>query len=207
MTDLYTSYTAKTPEEAHRQHEQIIERERACRRNNLYRPQHEYTLLPWSMEEMPGTTWRNVYTANVHTVERIAKNRFNKPGPDPDEYINEMFEPGLWRLDADETEWYCVEHWIRVDHLTPEIQVDWACARVAYRQQELAQQRQTLGRVKRGEEGGSVSYLKKVIAWHQEYVEQARLELQDLAARLKVPLTTNILNVGIQAGEQMVLLP
>jgi len=93
-----------------------------------------------------------------------------------------------------------------VDHLPGHIQVDWARARVAYCRQELPQEHENLEKVKKGKSGGSVSYRKKTIAWHEGYCAQARRELQDIAARLESPLTVHILNVGIQPGEQMILI-
>lgn len=197
MTALYARYTAQTVQEAAQQLQEQHRRVRA--RDEV--PRQQYPALPWQMEDLPGTTWRNVYTASIHTVQRLDENRFGKIGPDPDKWTNSMFEIGLWVGDR-----FCIDHWVRVDHLSPKVQVDWARERVAYCRQRLARQYESLERVKQGKSGGSVSYRKQVITRHKKYVDQARRELQDIAAQLHVPLTVNILNIGVQPGQQMILI-
>jgi len=60
---------------------------------------NEYIILPWHMHELPGTTWRNVYTTHLTIIQEIRESRCGKPGPDPEQWINAMFSIGLWYND------------------------------------------------------------------------------------------------------------
>lgn len=85
-----------------------------------------YPSLPWMMADLPGTIWRNAYTHCAVTIREIRANREGKPGPDPDEWINALFEIGLWWGDR-----FVIDRWMRVDHLSIEAQMDWYLAEVA----------------------------------------------------------------------------
>lgn len=78
-----------------------------------------YRLLPWTMQELVGSVWRNSHTAAEVTVLNVQYDRFCNPHPvkQPDH----MQGLGVWREDR-----YCVEHWIRVDHLDVQDQLAWA---------------------------------------------------------------------------------
>ena len=83
-------------------------------------PRDEYPILPWAMHQLPGTTWRNVHTTTLTTVQEVRENKWEKPGPDPDPCINAMFSIGLWSNDR-----FVIGHWVRVDHLSIETQMNW----------------------------------------------------------------------------------
>jgi len=201
LTSLYAEYTAETPEDVARQvaERRAYERARFCDRKPL---EHNPTLLPWSMEELPGTTWRNAYTFAPETVKEIALNRYDKPGPDPDAYINAMFSLGLWRGDR-----FIVEHWVRVDHLDAKIQQAWAIERVRYCRQEVRQAEQDYDDAKHKRNlSSSPTYQKQHLQWKEKDLAQARQELAELTQHLGLTLSFDIRNVGACAGNQLVLL-
>ncbi len=191
MTELYAQYTAGPPEEVDLQVEAI--RKQAWKDTRARRlPQREYKRLPWTMEELPGTVWCNAYTFHAHQVKVIAANRYGKLGPDPDPWINAMFEIGLWREDQ-----FCIEHWFRIDHLDPAIQQQWAIRRVAYCRKELQRARAT-------DCTGSVRKCK--IEWAENDLEEARQALLALSEQHGLDLPTRIENVGVCPGEQLALI-
>lgn len=186
MTLLYAHYTGSTVAEVARQKEEK-------RTSGRSLPQPPNSVLPWKMEELPGTTWRNTYTYRATTVQQLEKNREGKLGPDPDEWINAMFSLGLWRGDC-----FCIEHWVRVDHLPAQIQVDWATERVAYCRQELLYTQK--------HPSNSATFHKQNVESKQRDLHRARQQLTSLASKLSVTLTTNPANIGIQPNEQFALL-
>ena len=192
MTALYAEYTAGTPEDVARQVADRHARERASYRNGS-RLKGDYKLLPWSMEELPGTTWRNAHTFVSTTIEQLKTDRFGKIGPDPDEHSNILFSIGLWRGKQ-----FCIEHWVRVDHLPPLVQQKWAIERVRYCREEL--------RRKRKEDYNSDACHKMNVKWAEKYLAEARQELAELTERLGLQLALNIRNVGACAGDQLVML-
>ena len=200
MTALYAEYTSGTPEDVARQVEEMHKRERARFRDR--KPLgHSPTLLPWTMEELPGTTWRNAYTFAPETVKELNTDNFGKTGPDPAETSGIMFSIGLWRGGQ-----FCIEHWIRVDHLPAKVQQAWAAARVGYCRQEVRQAEQDYDDAKAGTKSySSPAYQKRHLAWKQDVLAKARQELAALTERLELTLPLNICNVGARDGEQLVL--
>jgi len=191
VTELYAEYTAGTPEDVARQ----VEEARTCRRAAFRarkRPQDKYILLPWSMEELPGTTWRNAYTLHAHTIKVLATDRWDRLGPDPDEQTLGMFKVGLWRDDR-----FCIEHWVRVDHLPARIRQAWAVKRVRYCRKELRRAQN---------EKASDACHKIKVQWAEDYLAEARQELAELTERLGLTLALDIRNVGATQGDQLALL-
>src|SRR5229473_4733218 len=83
-----------------------------------------YPLLPWTLEDLPGTTWRHLPSGLPMRVDRIGIDEDGRPMPvpadeivGPGEYLPDL---GSWRNDR-----FCIEHWVRVDHLPPAIQLAW----------------------------------------------------------------------------------
>lgn len=197
MTPLHARFTAATVVEAIQQgaahRRRVLEALRACAPER-----HPSTLLPWTMEDLPGTIWRCVWTMGREIVQAIEANRFDKMGPDPDPWTRGMFSIGLWRGER-----FCIEHWIRVDHLAPQVQVDFAVERVAYCRRERAA---TLQSFQDPQRAGSASYQEIRLRGIEDQLSTARHELTTLAGRLGLALPGHVDNVGIQPGEQMALL-
>lgn len=135
---LYSCYPANcTFALAMQVREQIAAEDRrdfVCRRRGEPRPaptgltsRDLYPALPWTMADLPGTTWRNAYTHRATTIEKICTNRDGKLGPDPDPLLNVLFEIGLWWGDR-----FVIGGWVRVDHLDATAQMDWHLGEVAH---------------------------------------------------------------------------
>ncbi len=104
-----------------------------------------YPPLPWLLEELVGTAWRNPYTGSLKWVARLeCSHEKQKPRP----YFATRLDwriwgdsPGLW--------WgkiFVIEHWVRVDHWPPAEQMLWfgtelRCHResIAHLEQQLAE--------------------------------------------------------------------
>lgn len=196
MTKLCAEFVGPTPDEVKRQKalERQMFRLEHLRRRRLM-PHELYSILPWNLEELPGTSWRNAHTADLVTVQRLGKNRWDKIGPDP-WADGGMFSIGLWRDGQ-----FCIEHWVRVDHLPAEMQIEWAKERVAICRAELLRRQRELTDAKR--RGDGITYKKHSVEWKAASLEQARQELVTLCEELGVGDTIDILNVGIQSDEQM----
>jgi len=198
MTKLFARFTGETIEQVAREQEMM----RGIPEQPYPRLPFPMTVLPWTMDELPGTTWRNVWTHTSETVEAIKENRYGVLGPDPDIWINAMFSLGLWRKDQ-----FCIEHWVRVDHLSALVQVAWASEQVASCRRDLLQAQQHADEVARGvRTGSSPTYQKFRIEMEQRQLDEAQLQLSELAASLGVVLSVDVRNVGAQRNEQLILL-
>ncbi len=92
-----------------------------------------YPALPWSMEELVGSEWRNLYTGSRSTIIRVGTDRWERsvlveddrvlPVPPDGEVVLSL---GLWWKTADGREMYVVENEIRVDVLPPDLQFVYA---------------------------------------------------------------------------------
>ncbi|HUV95791.1 MAG TPA: hypothetical protein VMX14_13330 [Anaerolineae bacterium] len=127
MTAIYTCIPqdVQTPEQAAQYREAKRQAEiQSLRTRQTYQP--AYILIPdLTMENLPGTTWRNLWTADLHTVATIGPDRFGKIGPDPTSYAT--FSIGHWTADR-----FQIRDWVRVDRLPTDIQIAWAVEHVRH---------------------------------------------------------------------------
>lgn len=86
----------------------------------------DYPALPWPLEELAGTQWRNVTTATLRRVEGLLPNRWGQPVAFDPAMVSDWDGIGFWWGDKR----YCISNYVRVDHLAPEIQLDWYLQRV-----------------------------------------------------------------------------
>jgi len=83
--------------------------------------------LPWTIDQLPGSRWVNIYTGRETAIGPIGIDRWGQavapyanesfaslPGA---QYINTL---GLWWSDR-----YVIEHWIRCDHWEPAQRLVW----------------------------------------------------------------------------------
>lgn len=193
MTKLYAEFVGPTPDEVKRQktlQRQMFRLEHLRRRRVM--PHQLYSILPWSLEELPGTSWRNAHTAKVVSVQRLGENRWGEIGPDP-WASGGMFSIGLWRDGQ-----FCIEHWVRVDHLPAEMQIEWAKEHVAHCRTGMLREQKKIDKAKkRGATRKNYS-----VGWSVAALEQARRELIALCEEFGAG-DVDVLNVGIQSDEQM----
>ena len=142
-------------------------------------PQGEnYPLLPWPLEALPGTIWRNLWTG---TPVRIASISTDQDGnqvaitEDEAEAEDEVdaYHPriGSWQGDR-----FCIAGWVRVDHLPPATRLAWQCVEIAYLHEQMY-------------EGHTPRWQKQVQEEWAIAIKQAR----HLAAEHSLPIPSNIL--------------
>ena len=83
-----------------------------------------YPPLPWPLEELVGTAWRNLWTGSLKWVARLDS---RTPQQKPHPYFATRLDwriwgdsPGLW--------WgkmFVIEDWVRIDHWPPSEQLPW----------------------------------------------------------------------------------
>lgn len=106
---------------------------RAIAHASNVRDRDTYPALPWTVEELVGTQWVNVYTCDTVNIEAV-----DTPKPTISEGYNRIGFMQNGRL--------IVEHWVRWDVLPPHAQYAWYLARLARLQKDIAEQRETLNR-------------------------------------------------------------
>ena len=140
-------------------------------------PRDEYPILPWTMDELPGTTWRNLHTFNLETIQEIRENRYGKPGPDPDPCINAMFSIGLWS-----NERFVIGHHVRVDHLSITIQMEWHNSRVARQGRQVARAQGDLRQHKS-------TFRKRHVQYTLDQLTQASQRAREFATLHHLPIS------------------
>ena len=104
----------------------------AQRQKKGLKASRSYPSLPWTLEELPGTTWRHVPGGLPMRIDRIGTDEEGKPMPIPSEEIIHpgefLPELGCWWNDR-----FCIESWVRVDHLPPAVQLEWVRSEIAHR--------------------------------------------------------------------------
>jgi hypothetical protein len=191
MPPIYTCIVnVETPEDAMHYREKEHARCWACKRagKGIVQEPDRYTALPWTMESLPGTVWRNLYTASPHTVTEIGLDRVGRFGPDPDRVLS--FSIGCYRSDRFE-----IDHWVRVDCLPPAVQVAWAVRRVHYCKGQLEALR------KQATTMSKTIFRSRTEMEHQD-LDIALAELQSLTESLDVTIPPTSLALP---GEQMAL--
>ncbi len=91
-------------------------------------PRKTYPMLPWSMRQLVGTTWRNVHTGSLAQVVAIQQDRWDNPvlSYKSEHSWGELrWQLGLFWEDESDLGRYVVEHWVRVDQLPLEDQLRW----------------------------------------------------------------------------------
>lgn len=93
----------------------------------IYRSRDLYPALDWSLEELPGTLWRNIHSGVRVFIGGLSQ---SDEGPIPiPVYSYTLFEEqfGFW-----EDGHFIIEDWVRVDHLAPHIELNWFGVELKY---------------------------------------------------------------------------
>src|SRR5512136_3048002 len=86
-----------------------------------------YPAWPWAIEELNNSAWRCLHSGMIKLV-RLTTERDGQPVLDAKGVL------GSW-VDGH----FVIEHWIRVDHLAPNIQLMWFSVEIAYWRSEVEQ--------------------------------------------------------------------
>lgn len=127
ITPIYSPYNAEVLDP------QFVAQNTA--REDRPEARNNYRTLPWSLEDLSGTTWCNVYTGEHKHIVQIIINRQNKkiPVAEEDRAERSFYTPiGFWA----ENRFY-IEDWVRVDHLPPSVQLAWLLVEIDYLNQRI----------------------------------------------------------------------
>jgi hypothetical protein len=95
----------------------------------------DYSILPWPLEALPGTIWCNVNTGSRRQIIKISADRWGNFVPITEE--NEEYSNiSVWREDG-----FCIENWVRIDHLSPSGQLAWFCYEIDYLRKQIKLER------------------------------------------------------------------
>jgi hypothetical protein len=155
--------------------------------------QREHSLelqpLPWAMEELVWSEWRHPLSPTLIHIYRIGANYEGLPTLYyKKESLVGWFEDkqlGVWFEDQ-----YRIQSVVRVDHLSPQGQLNWCLWEIKRRRERL------------GMYGSHQSHYED----EQEKIALAIAQAQQLAAYHDLQLPLDLLNAGIQPGQQMALL-
>lgn len=159
-----------------------------------------YLALPWCMEGLVGTTWRNIHTGEAKSVHHLGTNRFGRPvlcaapatPPVPCGQNLEII--GFWSGDR-----YLVEEWVRVDHISEEAQLCWFGVELAWLRRQV-----TLCESKVAEyrwDTTNRNLQKRVRQEYQFQLQRAEASMRDFAARHDLFIPLEVLNSGIGGSE------
>lgn len=172
---LYGRYTSSDPATL----KAAVEQNHRDIRHRRELPRDEYSILPWTMDELPGTAWRNLHTFSVETIQEIRENKWGKPGPDPDPWINSMFSIGLWSNDR-----FVIGHYVRVDHLSITTQMQWHIAAIARESTEVARAQDDLQQQKS-------TYRKRRLQYRLDQLAQASQHAMQFATLHHLPVSNS----------------
>lgn len=191
MTAIYTciSPDIQTPEQVVAYRETLHIAMRTALRSGI-RHQSAYTRIPnLTMKDLPGTTWRNLWTTGIEIVKVIGPDRFGKMGPDP--LHSSMFTIGCWRDDQ-----FQISDWIRIDNLPADVQIMWAIERVRYCKNELRILQKRAGQI-------SKPAFQMKTRYENNNLQQALQELRQITQRHYLP-PIDLVAIALP-GEQLAL--
>ena len=160
-----------------------------------------YTALPWVMESLVGTTWRNISTGESQVVHHIGVNRFKKPvlckAPVQTKKPGGAFLEciGFWSDNR-----YIVEHWVRVDHLKPLTQVYWFGLQLGWLRKQIALYERKIEEYRRDPTNRHLCEREKQNCFTQ--LQEAEHHLRTFSATHHLSIPFEVLNSGVIGSEQ-----
>lgn len=162
----------------------------------------EFPTAPWTMAALIGTTWRNLHTGSVVTVDQVHADGFGHPHlcAGLSAYGNDALYPhprdhiGIWIDDR-----YVVEHWVRVDHWSPAAQLPWYALRIARFRDAIAQSQASAAEIQANWARTSCASTNYHLALRAATSAQAELpgaldDLHAFAARHGLAVTPDLIN-------------
>jgi hypothetical protein len=164
----------------------------------------DYPRLPWTMREVVGSRWCNVYTgAETAVLELVESDHAEPLLKHRKGFGSDVLGLGLWYGDR-----CVVDNWVRIDHLPP-------TTRLGFFEMEIARLRDKLARAERSLSGlspGDSCYAQNKNL-HEQEIESLNDDVGDAIGRMtayanrhNLSLGLERINAGIQPGQQMALL-
>jgi hypothetical protein len=155
--------------------------------------------LPWTMRELVGSGWCNVYTGGYARVLALVEDCSGEPLLQNCEGVGwNHIGLGLWWKDR-----YVVENWARVDHLPPGVRLAWFAEELEHRRRDESQRRQALAHL--DDNSSRVSCYRanrnaalRAVRQAQEEVERTVREMCAYAQEHSLEVTTELLNAGTE---------
>ncbi len=160
-----------------------------------------YPALPWQMETLVATTWRNIHSGEIQTVHHIGINRFGKPvlctapakSSKPERQDLEII--GFWSGER-----YIVEQWTRVDHQSEEAQLRWFGVERAWLHEQIVFCDCKIAEYRWDTTNRTLQKRAKTEYQRQLCVTEAGMH--EFATRYDLPIPFEVLNSGIVGSER-----
>jgi hypothetical protein len=179
---------ARTPAHARRIHHEVCVK--------CHWPREAYPALPWPMESLVGTTWRNIHCGTPARVVAHQQDRWGNP------VLILRWELawgslawglGLWSHDRAGGR-YVVEDWVRVDQLSVEEQLPWFGFYLGWRHAQISVDTEQLAACTR--KGDRINRRSRMedLARDQREAVAAEKQLRAFAERAGLHITAEMIN-------------
>ncbi len=163
-------------------------------------PRESYPTLPWCMEELVGTTWRNIHTGEEKSVHHIGTNRFGRPvlcaapANPPKPFGQDLEIIGFWSGDR-----YLVDDWVRVDLQSEEAQLCWFGVELAWLRGQVTFCESKV--IEYQWDTTNRNLQKRMKKEYQLQLQGAESHMREFAARRHLFIPLEVLNSGIGGSE------
>jgi len=167
----------------------------------IVQPRDCYPALPWCMEVLVGTIWRNIHTGEAQTVHHLGMNRFGKPvlcaapANPPAPFGQDLEIIGFWSGDR-----YIVEHWVRVDHQSEEAQLCWFGVELAWLSRQILFCEDKIAEYRWDTTNRNLQ--KRAKKDYQLRLQEAEARMREFADRHHLSIPLEVLNSGIIGSER-----
>lgn len=148
------------------------------------------------MEELVGSTWRNIHTGEGHVIHHLDVNRFGRPvlcaalPPEADEPYGQALEiVGFWSGDH-----YLVEEWVCVDLQSEETQLRWFRVELAWLSSQITFCENKMTEY-RSDAINSGLY-ERVMKGHQSQLQATMTRMREFADQHRLCIPIEVLNSG-----------
>ena len=191
---VYSPFLAeedRTPEQAEASYDQCHAANRWDRDN--------YLALPWAMQDLVGTIWRNVHAGSLKMINALQMDQWGQPQlPTVSEYSTGYltWTLGLWLYDR-----YIVDDCMRVDHLSLEEQLVWFGFRVGHLREIVAWQRRQSNDSPRITQWPT-RVKEKDLPFEEQELFYAEQQMQVFAQKNNLSIPPEILHYKVEPCEQ-----
>jgi hypothetical protein len=158
-----------------------------------------YPTLPWSMETLIGTIWRNIHSGEAQTVHHIGINQFGRPVlcSAPAEPLRGQDQEiiGFWSGDR-----YIVEQWVRIDQQSEEAQLRWFGVELAWLRGKIVFCEDKIAEYRWDTTNHNLQ--KRAQKEYQLQLRVVETRMRDFAAGHHLSIPLEVLNSGIVGSER-----
>jgi hypothetical protein len=167
-----------------------------------------YPPLPWPLEDLVGTSWRNLFTGAPGTVIRLQDvpiARRMRPQP----IMAVLYGQRAW-ADSLGLWWgpsFVIEHWVRVDHWPPPDQLSWFGVELGHYRGDIAHLEHQLAFLLEHWETCSCpvenrNLLRQDVQSARKSVEGVLARMRQFAGRFRLEVSPDLLNSGLERMRQ-----